>query len=243
MIESRLLFALGLTALSQLSVAQPVAPLTTFTATGTTSLSTSAGTVTSIDRAAPAGPAGFTPDEIRNDPFRSRTGLGAAPKLNMRIEGDGIGLPTGVGQKNQDQAKTNPDRDASGEKSKPADPVHDKAKDLAKTGGTGIQKPPSDGSEWSNSGADGKEGRPANEKPRRGDRPTQEGGNGENIVVTPSQSPTTREAAPIVQRMERGLERDPEIARPTNIKLKESGVALPACTSESREGVACGQAQ
>jgi len=191
-----------------------------------------------------------TPDEIKHDPLRARTGFGAPSKLNMRIEGDGVALPAGVGAKNQNQAKANPDRDSKGEKSKePAaeegkrdDPVQDKVKDLAKAGDPKPQNQPADGSDPSNSAADGKEGRPAIEKSRRGNRPVQEG-NGETMAVTPSQLTPTRDADPVVQRMDRGLERDPGVARPTNIKLKESGVALPACTSESREGVACGQQQ
>lgn len=215
----------------------------------------SAATATSIGTTSPAvvpgsGLRNVTPDEIKHDPFRARTGFGAPSKLDMRIEGDGVALPAGVGAKNQNQAKTNPDRESKGEKSKaPAaekgrreDTAQDKVKGLAKAGGPEPQNQPADGSDPSNSAADGKEGRPAIEKSRRGNRPVQEG-NGENMAVTPSQLTPTRDANPVVQRMDRGFERDPGVARPTNIKLKESGVALPACTSESREGVACGQQQ
>jgi hypothetical protein len=44
---------------------------------------------------------------------------------------------------------------------------------------------------------------------------------------------------PVATRIKLGTQRNIEVAPPTNIQLHKSGVALPACTEDSREGLAC----
>lgn len=47
------------------------------------------------------------------------------------------------------------------------------------------------------------------------------------------------EQDPVVRRIDQGLERNPGAARPTDLKVKGSGVAVPRCFGESREGEDC----
>lgn len=150
-----------------------------------------------------------TPEEIKQDPLRGSPGFGAAPRLNIRIEGDGIGLPPGVGPRNQTK---------------------------------------SDGSPQQGKPSDGKDGVPISEKPKRERAPEPQDGPPQHSNVPPPATvppATVTPAIPargsdrVAERIERGFEREPGTARPTDIKLKEGGVSLPLCTTQSREGDAC----
>ena len=48
-----------------------------------------------------------------------------------------------------------------------------------------------------------------------------------------------RLADPVADRINRGLERNPGVAGPMDMRVKETGIAVPECTEQSREGLAC----
>jgi len=107
--------ACGLSATAATSGAMAPSPTAPIAAPAPTAnpapTSSSAATATLLGLLRRSGPGSglpnVTPDEIKHDPLRARTGFGAPSKLNMRIEGDGVALPAGVGAKNQNQAKAN----------------------------------------------------------------------------------------------------------------------------------------
>ena len=43
----------------------------------------------------------------------------------------------------------------------------------------------------------------------------------------------------VARRIDQGLERDPGATRPGDLKVRDTGVAVPKCFGESREGVNC----
>ena len=51
--------------------------------------------------------------------------------------------------------------------------------------------------------------------------------------------PSLTSKNPVVDRMNQGFEHDPGTAPPTNTRIKGTGIAVPNCTEQSREGLDC----
>lgn len=216
-----------------------------------------------------------TPQEIRSGfPGRS-SGFGAAPQLNMRIQGDGVLLPRGVGESAKDKAGTGKeqardnDRESAQEKAKGEDPGDSKGKDVASTsprneksqsvqekakgddaGGSkgpgiagtapGLEKgQPADGKDGSAKDPaqdEGKDRGPATPRPIERESLPPKAKDGRPAISAPRDE---KEQDPVARRIDQGLERNPGAARPTDLKVKGSGVEVPRCFGESREGENC----
>lgn len=97
------------------------------------------------------------------------------------IQGDGIGLPSGVGDRGPAQT----------------DEKKRKVDEAANAGCTGVNR---DGQACRSDGA------------------------GTN---------------PVAERIERGAERDPGVARPTDTSVKGAGIGVPICFGDSRDSASC----
>lgn len=187
-----------------------------------------------------------TPGEIRSG-FPSRSsGFGAAPQLNMRIQGDGIALPKGVGESGKSQA----DREKEQTRDKDKESAQEKARGEdaggSKGQGIAITSPRLEKGQ----GADGGEGKtrdssqnerkdgspPAALRPGGGDSLPPKTADRKPVISAPREE---KEQDPVARRIDQGLERNPGATLPTDLNVKGPGVAVPRCFGESREGEKC----
>ena len=165
--------------------------------------------------------------------------------MNMRIQGDGIALPKGVGESGKAQAGDG--RERNQDKNKDAAPEKAKGDDAGGSKGPGIaitSPRPEKGQP-----ADEKDGRvkdPAQDegkdrgrttpRPLGGESLSPKGADGKPAISGPRDE---KEQDPVARRIDQGLERSPGAVRSTDLKVQGSGVAVPRCFDESREGDNC----
>lgn len=268
------------------------------------------GTAVGVGTASQAtvGTPNAIPQEIRSG-FPGRSGgFGAAPQLNMRIQGDGVFLPRGVGESAKSKADTgkeqtrDKDKESAQEKAKGENSGDSKGKDVASTsprneksqavnekdgkaGGSepseqdkpGVDKErtqgkgnesvqektkgedlggskgpgiastsprlekgqPADGKGGSAKDPapdEGKDRDPATPRPIGRESLPPKAADGRPAISAPRDE---KEQDPVARRIDQGLERNPGAARPTDLKVKGSGVEVPRCFGESREGEGC----
>ncbi|HLX81299.1 MAG TPA: hypothetical protein VKS43_12025 [Burkholderiales bacterium] len=182
-----------------------------------------------------------TNSAVNSDDKRNKPGFSGNAKPGggmFNIQGNGIGLPAGVGSSGKGQAAT--------EKTKTEETA--KASDKAK----GDDSKPSESR--SSDGKDSKQNDSGDRKPADG-KPSGENPRADNAVQPrPTNSPTActgvghdgqacgsevNNPDPVAQRIKHGFENNPGVARPTDMKVKDTGVGTPTCFGESREGVDC----
>lgn len=172
-----------------------------------------------------------TPAEIKTDfPMRSRGGLGGLPPMNVRIQGDGIGLPKGVGDSNKAKAD---EKKEQAEGKKDTDQEKGKGQGDAKPGGVATVSPQGEGKP--------KEASPEDKKnpplePARGITQPPLAAGGKPVTGGPREE---KEQDPVARRIDQGLERNPGTVQPGDVKVRETGVSVPRCFGESREGENC----
>jgi len=85
-------------------------------------------------------------------------------------------------------------------------------------------------------------GNPAGPRTEKDKEPEKKSASAGSACVGPNrdgQGCVEKESDSVARRIDQGLERSPDTARPTDLKVQGSGIATPRCFGDSRDGVEC----